>query len=223
MTDQIGITERADPTVNLKWIDWVKMGRPAILITKDPAQLGLLLPETKNVTVHCTITGLGGTVMEPNIPPVESSIPAYHALCRELGKDRVVLRIDPIVDEVALLTYKILTQEAEGRVRISFLDLYPHVLTRFKERGVALARSSFHMPLKQRFAIWEYLGKPEVCGEPGMSLAPCVSKLDCEVLGVRPSLWLKGQRKACTCLANKTELCAWPPKCTYGCLYCYWK
>ncbi|MFA5299875.1 MAG: hypothetical protein WC389_16950 [Lutibacter sp.] len=33
----IGITEGCDPTINLKWIDWVRSGKPAILITKNHA------------------------------------------------------------------------------------------------------------------------------------------------------------------------------------------
>jgi hypothetical protein len=36
MNNQIGITEGADPTVNLKWQEWVNDGKPAILITKRP-------------------------------------------------------------------------------------------------------------------------------------------------------------------------------------------
>jgi hypothetical protein len=55
----IGITERADPTVNFKWKPWVTAGRPAILITKMPRLLIPHLTGKENIIIHCTITGLG--------------------------------------------------------------------------------------------------------------------------------------------------------------------
>jgi len=222
-TNLIGVTERADPTVNFKWVKWVKEGKPAILITKNP---GLLLPKLAvedNIIVHCSITLLGGSVLEPNIPKPEVAVKDYHTICNLLGSNRVVLRMDPIISVVQLSGLKNLILEAEGRVRISFLDIYPHVRVRLERADVQVDRKTFHLPVLDRIHVWGELGKPEVCAEPGLPSTPCVSKLDCEILGVKPSVKLKGQRKECKCLANKVELCNWPPKCTYGCLYCYWR
>lgn len=183
-----------------------------------------MVEEGRNIIVHCTITSLGGSPVEPNIDPPERSLKHYHKFCKLLGPERVVLRIDPILSwnysDEALLD---LIDEAEGRVRISFMDLYPHVAQRFARHSVPLDQSSFHHPLEARLRVWETLGQPEVCAEPGLPNTPCVGKADCEILGVEPSPYLKGQRRLCGCLANKVELCTWPPKCTYGCLYCYWK
>lgn len=222
-TNLIGITERADPTVNLKWTKWVKRGKPAILITKNPGLLLSALSKTDNIIVHCTITLMGGSELEPRIPRPEVSVKAYHTLCNLLGSNRVVLRIDPIIAVETLGALKELAFEAEGRVRISFLDLYPHVKVRLEQAGIEVPRKTFHLPVLERIDVWRELGKPEVCAEPGLPSTPCVSSKDCEVLGVKPSKQLKDQRKECSCLANKIELCNWPPKCTYGCLYCYWK
>lgn len=219
----IGVTERADPTVNLKWKEWVEDGKPAILITKNPKLLFPMLEKSHNIIVHCSITLMGGSVLEPNIPGPLESTSYYHKICSYLGRERVVLRIDPIVDGTAIAALKELASEAEGRVRISFLDLYPHSRKRLEEAGVEVPRKSFHLPLVERITIWRQLGQPEVCGEPGLTSIPCVSGRDCETLGVKPSTELKRQRRECGCLANKVELCNWPPKCTYGCLYCYWK
>jgi len=94
---------------------------------------------------------------------------------------------------------------------------------RLEEAGIQAGRSSFHLPLMERISVWRELGKPEVRAEPGLPSTPCVSEVDCKVLGVKPSTRLRRQRKECECLANKTELCDWPPRCTYECLYCYWK
>jgi len=219
----IGVTERADPTVNLKWQLWVEEGKPAILITKNPKLLLPMLNQKDNVIVHCTITLMGGSLLEPNIPGPLESTSYYHSLCSFLGKERVVLRIDPIVDGTTILALKDLVAEAEGRVRISFLDLYPHSKSRMEKAGLKVARTSFHLSYTERVNVWRQLGKPEVCAEPGLFSSPCVGEIDCEVLGVEPGNKLKGQRSTCYCLANKIELCNWPPKCTYGCLYCYWK
>jgi hypothetical protein len=219
----VGVTEGCDPTLNLKWIDWVRSGKPAIIITKMPR---LLLPmlQNDNIIVHCTITGLGGSKIEPNIDLPEVSLKYYHQICDLLSPDRVVLRIDPIVYWRGYKPIlKSLVKEAEGRVRISFIDVYPHVSQRFTAKNIPLSYNSFHMPLEIRKEIWEELGKPELCCEPDMPSVPCVSKLDCKILGVEPSKERKGQRVSCVCLANKRELLLQPPKCTYGCLYCYWK
>lgn len=222
-TDLIGVTERADPTINLKWQRWVKDGKPAILITKNPKLLLPMLSLSDNVIVHCTITLMGGSILEPNIPGPLQAVSAYHSICSFLGKERVVLRVDPIVDGTSITALKELVLEAEGRVRISFLDLYPHSRKRMERAGIEVVRKAFHMPFLGRLNIWRELGKPEVCAEPGLPSTPCVSKVDCKILGVKPSTRLRRQRSECHCLANKIELCNWPPKCTYGCLYCYWK
>lgn len=226
MNNKIGITEGADPTVNPRWVEWVEAGKPAILITKMPRLLLPRLSPNYNIIVHCTITGLGGTPLERSIDNYETSLKYYHDTCKLLGSERVVLRIDPIVRwywEDSACALQEVSREAEGRVRISFMDLYPHVKTRLQKVNLVLTQTAFHQPLDERRYIWEALGKPEVCAEPGPPSTPCVSKVDCEILGVRPSLAFRGQRKECRCLANKTELCKPPPKCVYGCLYCYWR
>lgn len=226
----IGITEGADPTVNFKWKEWVNDGKPAILITKMPRLLIEHLNGTENVIVHCTITGLGGSDIEPNIDNPKVSIKYYRELCDKLGDDRVVLRVDPIIPELQMLMsvdipYMInimsLVKKSRGRTRISFMDAYPHVRRRFL--GHYALEQGFHYDLLSRLDIWHLLGNPELCGEPGMPSTPCVSAIDCEILGVEPVLRDKGQRPHCHCLVHKAEICKPPPKCTYGCLYCYWR
>lgn len=223
MSNVIGITEGADPTVNLKWQKWVNAGKPAILITKRPDLLYPMLSGKENVIIHCTITGLGNNI-ESNIPFYKEELPYYHKLRFKFGNDRVVMRIDPIFPNPPLFRLREIRDTAHGRVRISFLDLYPHVLKRLNDNGIDISKQhDFNQPLEDRIHIWEALGEPEVCGEPDMHITPCVSEIDCNILGVKPSKAEKHQRFVCHCLANKKELCSPPPKCTYGCLYCYWK
>lgn len=223
---KIGITEACDPTINFKWIDWVRNGKPAILITKMPRLLLPMLQKSDNIIVHCTITTFGCSIVEPNVDFTKDSLVAYHQLCKLLTPERVVLRIDPIIYwywDSRKIYYKQLIDEAEGRIRISFLDLYSHVLNRFHQHHIKLICETFHLPLDIRQEIWEYLGQPEICCEPNMPSVPCVSEKDCDILDVDPNPKLKSQRPLCGCLGNKVELCTRPPKCTYGCLYCYWK
>lgn len=226
--EYIGITEGADPTVNLKWRKWVQDDKkPAILITKMPRLLLPMLKGDENVIIHCTITGYGKTEIEPNIDLATTSLKYYHELCKMFGAKRVVLRIDPIIPPFIYSAWQEdIAEEAKGRVRISFMDAYPHVRQRFEKRmmGYLLPEDTqFHYFKGQREAAWYHLGKPEVCGEPDLPCTPCVSALDCEILGIKPSDTLKGQRKTCGCLSNKKELLTPPGTCTYGCLYCYWK
>jgi DNA repair photolyase len=222
MTNQIGITEGADPTVNLKWQEWVNVGKPAILITKRPDLLYPMLTGKENVIIHCTITGMGGSKIEPNIPEYNYELEYYHKFYELFGKDRVVLRIDPIMYPANMKVLKQIISKTIGRVRISFLDLYPHVIKRFKDNGIDIEQLNFHQPLGYRMKIWKQLGKPEICGEPDMPITPCVSIKDCKILHVNPFKVEKHQRFVCHCLANKVELCK-EHNCTYGCLYCYWK
>jgi DNA repair photolyase len=233
--DYIGITEGADPTINHNWETWViKDKKPAILITKAPSRLLDYLTGQENIIIHCTITGLGGTKVEPRIKPPEQELIYYHKLCDLFEKERVVLRIDPIIPG---FTYQEnilhIAEQTEDRLRISFMDNYDHVKYRFTKAGLSTPYTTFNASQEQRESILEdidyrleNLGKSkmaEVCCEIGLPSLPCISEVDCKILGVEPSRRLKSQRPFCGCLANKKELCGGAPKCTYGCLYCYWR
>ena len=222
--DRVGVTERGDPALDHNWMSWVKKGNAAIIITKNCAAVRKLLSEiaNPNVIVHCGITGWGGSVIEPNIPAPEKTLDAYKQLSDELGSERVVLRIDPIItSEIGLEKAIYVFSHRIGRVRISFIDAYPHVRRRFEEVGIAL-HEGFHAPENVRRAIWESLDKPETCAEPGLPSAGCVGAEDCRILGIKPREFGKGQRPLCPCLGNKFELLTEKKQCGHGCLYCYW-
>ena len=88
---RIGITERGDAALDwVDWWDWVSDGQPAILITKDPQKLSERLTKIDNpkVIVHATITGWGGTPLEPNVPEPELALRGFADLVARLGPDR---------------------------------------------------------------------------------------------------------------------------------------
>ena len=227
---EIGITERGDPVWDYSWFKWVDFGKPAILISKSPLKLFYLLRDRKqkNVIVHCTITGWGSSVIEPNVPTVMESSAGVQSLIELIGKERLVIRIDPIIPtqegfEKALRVFEKFKDKIE-RIRISFLDNYPHVKERFEKAGLKSLDYQFHAPSEIRTKFWQVLGRPEICGEPGMFCSGCVSKKDLEIFGINEETKEGGfQRGSCCCLGCKQELLSQKKQCQHKCIYCYWK
>lgn len=233
---QIGITERGDAALSIEWLSWVKDGKPAILITKDPEKLAFRIHayfpaiQEPNIIVHCGITGRGGTIIEPNVPPLESGLKGYRTLIDMLGKDRVVLRLDPVFPNQKGLdrAAKVVRQHEGTRIRLAFLHAYPHVKRRFEEAGATPPKYDFYAPLIERKRIYEALCQEagqeiEVCGEPGFECTGCVSEKDTKILGVTPAGGTSCQRRYCACLAQKKELLTGKKQCEHKCIYCYWK
>ncbi len=231
---QIGITERGDAALSHDWTDWVSQGKPAILITKDPFAIAdtLACLEEPNVIVHCTITGYGRTEIEPEVPHLLNATNGYEDLVSLLGPERVVLRVDPVFPSGrgTKIAQKVLSHHIPNtRIRISFLDAYPHVVKRFKDAGRAVPPYNFNAPLETRKQILSELEKfcgtsIEVCGELGMSCTGCVSVLDLQTFGLEiQDTRIGKQRKSCSCLAQKKELLNIKGRCPHKCLYCYWK
>lgn len=146
---QVGITERGDAAINTGWKKWVENGQPAILITKNVIKL---IEENKqlllngNVIIHATVTGLGGTRWEPNVPNYKKVLEFLEKQIRYgFPKERLVIRCDPIFipfmapETQSLFDYKSIISEIlnfaidnDLRYRISFFDYYPHVRERVK-------------------------------------------------------------------------------------------
>ena len=229
---EIGITERGDAALDLNWMPWVREGKPAILITKDPEKLLDVFLKDQfeshnfNIIIHTTITGFAGSILEPHIPKGPEVFEAYRNLIKFFSAERVVLRVDPVIPTehgISLAKSVISKRDPSTRVRISFIDQYPHVHKRFKKAGIAFPWDSFHAPLDLRQKAWEELGRPEICGEPGFICTGCVSELDCRILKVKPMDSNKEQRPFCACLGNKKELLKEKKQCPHNCLYCYWR
>lgn len=223
----IGITERGDAGLDFSWREAAHGCDGVILITKHLSPLFIQEASKVNCIVHATITGHGGTVIEPNVMPFSESRTLFRQLVTSLGAERVVLRIDPIIPTIegvqkAMMVHKELSGKI--RVRISFLDNYPHVKQRWASAGLPALNYNFHAPLHLRTDIAEMFKDAEICGEPNMACSGCVSQKDLDVLGVRVQYHFHGsQRPECKCLAVKKELLHHRGQCLNGCLYCYWK
>jgi len=235
---KIGITERGDAALHLdEWLPKLDKVDGVILISKNPATLlsnAARIPWEKCI-VHCTITGWGGSPVEPGAPAPDESLAAYKSLCERLGGERVVLRIDPIIPTPAGLELaNSVRTHSLGRVRLSFLDLYKHTRQRLRdarervllEELVQIYTDDLHAPLHRRKSWAQSFGRGiEICGEPGMTCAGCVSLRDIQALGLTPPTEIdtSRQRKACACLTMKTELLTHRERCNHQCLYCYWR
>jgi len=240
--NRIGTTESGEIAYNLDAFDRLYKGN--IIITKRLTDklIEKLIEYKDKIILHCCVTGMGSTRIEPFVPNPQTTLEKLQKLIDGgFPTDHIVLRVDPIVPtfkglNTATSVLRLFRGLGIKRVRISFLDNYKHVRERFKEIGVELYNGEFHAPLKERLKYLtaiKYCAEEcgyesvEACGEPGIESVPCLSQKDIDILGFTDEIVLegsKGQRNSCHCPSNKKELLKIKPhKCNNGCLYCYWK
>lgn len=240
---RIGTCEAGEIAFNLEAFDRLYKGN--IIITKRLTDkvIEKLVEHQDKVILHLTVTGMGGTRIEPFVPKTEET----HAKLVKLIEagfpvSHVVIRLDPIVPTERGMNTALNVIAAFGglgikRLRFSFLDNYKHVKTRFKKEGIPeLYGGEFHAPLEERLAHAKKIEEMahdagfesvEACGEPGIESISCLSQRDIDILGLTDQITLEGsaeQRDSCECPANKSELLRVKPhQCENKCLYCYWK
>lgn len=233
---KIGVTERGDAGLDFSWMNKAKDYDGCILVTKHLSHLFIEQANKVNCIVHATITGLGGSIYEPKVPTLIMSKMYFDLLVKTLGPQRVVLRIDPIIPDENIVTKAINVYEQihikggkRTRVRISFMDNYPHVKERFIKAGLKPLDYYFHAPIELRKKIASYFPDAEICGEPDMECIGCVSEKDLKILNIDAPP-LKGydrvkavQRPECKCLMYKTEILKTKGQCDHSCIYCYYR
>lgn len=247
-SQRFGTTEISDPSFHLDIFDRLYEGNLIITKRLTPKLIEKLVENKNKIILHLTVTGMGGSKIEPLVPIKEVTYNNFLKLI-ELGFpiEQVVLRIDPIVPtekgtETALKVIELFSDVGIKRVRISFLDVYSHVLERFKENMINLPYETFNAPKSLRIASYEKILNKckelglelEMCGEEPLEInsksietIPCLSQKDIDILGLTDKIILVGNkevRKHCGCSINKTELIKDKPhQCNNGCLYCYLK
>ena len=244
-----GITERGDAGLDLSWENRLHAVEGAIIISKacNDNFTDLLLKYRDKIIYHATCTGLGGTKMEPNVPSINEKFEHIKKLIwNGFPAKQIVVRIDPLfpmqmvskINNTLNIDYlfnikDILARTEElgiTRVRYSYLDIYPHILKRFKKMD---ANFIFDTPwcfdIKKEIKLYEFNNnlKYEACAEnivPPWEQRGCISVEDLEVLG-KEKLKFSGcsqQRLSCRCPGNKLELLNNKFQCKHGCAYCYW-
>lgn len=248
----VGITERGDasncyifnPQENLfgscevfKWEE--KLGKVdfAILITKCVTDdfIKAVMRHKDKVLIHATVTGYGGSPIEPNVFTKEKSLEQIKRLI-DMGfpAKKIVLRVDPIMPsdkgtKKAVEVFKLFEGIGIARVRYSFMDIYPHVAERFKEAGIKLPYASFKAPdvmisnARTEIHKFDSLYEFESCAEGDFDRVGCISEKDYRLMDI-PFVTesTSQQRKGCMC-QNKQELLNECKRCSNKCLYCYWK
>ena len=200
-----------------------------------------LLEGYEQTVCQLTITGLGGSALEPAVPPWErvgAQLPALVALTGDAR--RVSLRYDPIV------------HWREGDCVRSNLDVAPQILDLAASAGVRLVRVSiaalYHKTrgrgvpwvdpsFQERQEIAAYL--QALAAERGLLLQACADP-SLVAAGIEPSSCIdgrllsalhprrlplpvgkdKGQRAACGCTPS-VDIGSYDMVCRHGCRYCY--
>lgn len=245
MATKIGITERGDAGLDFSWVSKMDNINAAVLVTKNVNEKFSeeVLPFKDKVIVHCTCTGLGGTIYEPNVPKWQTQIDNIRDMV-EMGfpAKQVVIRIDPIIptnSRMLDVAEKVVCASSDmfRRYRVSLVDMYPHVRNRFLRKRLILPYGDSFYPSPMHTAkvdCWirmmrnKYGVHFEACSESRLKEPEhigCVSEKDCRILGIE----YKGdgtafrQRRECMCIPAKTELLSNRQPCAHDCVYCYWK
>ena len=240
----IGITERGDAALDLSWVDKLNTGSGAVVITKglyEPFKQQLLAHKDK-LLLHLTCTGFGGTRLEPRVPTLSMTLASLDDLIhRGFPVEQIVVRVDPIIPTDKGIARAITVSEAAyrlgvRRIRVSVLDMYPHVRARFQRSGVPLPYGDNWQASTEQFKTLDRQLLLMLCRNPGISLESCaepmmkvpkkigcISEAECELFKEELTDSEKQQRPSCLCCGNKVELLSNRNPCAHGCLYCYWR
>jgi len=217
-----------------------------VIWTKNPEnllnnqRLRNTLASYRQLYVHLTITGLGGSVLEPHIPPWQKVAGMLAGLVAFTGDARrVSWRFDPIIraeEEGKLLSNRemfpaIIREVSKAGIplcRTSWVEPYAKVQRRCAKRGVTLNLHS----LEERQEHARELSR--IAKDHGMDMQFCSmnnfprsSCINGELLtelhpdGLSCShARAKGQRPLCGC-TKSIDIGWYSQKCPHGCLYCY--
>ena len=208
--------------------------------TKNPTLMLPYLDQLKDYTYYFqfTLTAYGPDV-EKNLPSKNKIIiPTFQRLSREIGKERIIWRYDPIFfNEQYSMEYhckyfEVLASKLSDyteKCTVSFMDMYRN--TERNVRGLSIVKDTYEMQVEllQRFVeiAKKYGLYIDTCAEIGnfhnigVEHAHCIDRERIERIGgFRLNVDKdRNQRAECGCVAS-IDIGAYNT-CKNGCLYCY--
>jgi hypothetical protein len=230
------LDERAPPESVHTLVIWTKSPRNLLF---HPL-LSRAVRKYESVFLHLTVTGMGGSILERNIPPPGEVLGLLPDLIRLVGgPEHVRLRFDPIVHlrmpDGSLYSNldmfeDVLRPAARLGVRdvtISWMDEYRKVVSHLKNKGITSRTPSDELKRKElellQDVIEKYGGRLHGCCEPIMGLSRCIDGWLLRELHPRglscSTKKAAGQRELCGC-TESYDIGAYR-LCPHGCLYCY--
>jgi hypothetical protein len=220
-----------------------------VIWTKDPKnlfehkRLRRSLKRIDQIYLLLTITGLGGTPLEPKAPPTEKILPQLHKTVDLVGlPQRIAIRYDPLIDlyykekthltniDSGLFIDILKSASALGikRVITSYVTLYPKVIKRLKRYNFQIVDHPISeiknfiqnrmTPLARNFDM-----ELSTCVFPNLTSVGCIDgKILTELHPRKEPISLAkdpSQRPTCHC-TKSTDIGQWF-SCYHGCLYCY--
>jgi len=222
---------------------WSKDFSPLL---KDRHGLRELLGGYDQLYFLFSITGLGGTIIEPGVPPPREALAQLPELVRLAGDARrVSVRFDPVVywsesgrTRSNLDFFERLGPRAAALgiedIRFSFAQWYRKSVRRARAAGFAF----FDPPVEEKRVAASRLA--ERAGSLGLILYACSQDVLSGVDGVKPSACIDGarlkelhpcreaasrvkdptQRTECRC-TRSVDIGSYAQACLHACLYCY--
>ncbi|MBN2246941.1 MAG: DUF1848 family protein [Candidatus Aminicenantes bacterium] len=209
---------------------------------------GLLVAVRKfaQIYLHFTITGNGGTLIEPGVPTWEYAVSQLDSLIKIAGcPERISIRFDPVLfwtenqkSRTNLYFFEKLSRELYprglSRVHFSFAQWYRKARIRAEKRGF----NYYDPPVEEKMKYAGYLS--EVAARSQIQLYVCSQDVFAEVPGIKPSACIDGdllqrlhpekepasinkdksQRKECHC-TESIDIGSYKLSCPHACVYCY--
>ncbi len=217
-----------------------------VIWTKNPhnmitaGKLKEVLSSYSQLYVHLTITGLGNTLLEPNIPEWENTAKILPDLVDMVkGPERIIWRFDPLIEvkikgerfsNYALFPViaKQIKDHGITKCKTSWVEPYKKVIRRLDKKDIRLEILSQNERLKQAKDLEKTAEKYGIalsyCSMEGFARSRCIdgelfNRLHSKDFSCSEK-HAKGQRKRCGC-TESLDIGWYSLKCDNGCLYCY--
>ena len=230
------LEEKAPPETTHTVVLWTK--NPYNLLYNKKLYSQLLRYD--QLYLQLCVTGLGGTTLEPKVPPPEKTLSLLPKLLETLfTPERITIRFDPIVhfqmaDGSVVNNLKffdflapILSEAGIKKATTSWVQIYGKVARRLQKLGINVIVQSEKEHSSEAAWLRRRAKKYDIdlqgCCVPGWPQSSCI---DGAILnrqhprGEKTSTRrAKGQRALCGCTESLDI--GWYHACIHGCVYCY--